>query len=109
MFTVDVNSFVLFSFSYEFLFRYWQQESPDWPKEEEILSLRAINREYLGGKFWNSMLRRIFGQVDQMGRASGGKGKKRLIKGKGKGKSRLARPSSGGDSATGKMNHFIFL
>ena len=36
------------------------------------------------------MRRRFIGEVDTMDRASGGRGKKRLVKGKGKGRSRLA-------------------
>ena len=36
------------------------------------------------------MRRRFIGEVDTMERASGGKGKKREVKGRGKGRSRLA-------------------
>ena len=50
------------------------------------------------------MRRRLVGEVDQMGWASGGRGKKREIRGKGRGRSRLA-PSSRG---TGKLNILFF-
>ena len=91
---------------YEFIFRYHDLNNE--------LSLRAIKRKNFGGKFWNSMRRQLVGkvdrrwlvgEVDQMGRASGGRGKKRAIRGRGRGRSRLA---SNRDRAIGKMNILSF-
>ena len=82
IFTVDVNSFVLSLFCNEFIFR--------WSDPNNKLSMRDISKKQFKGRFWNTMRRRLIGQVDTMERASGGKGKKRLVKGKGKGSRRLA-------------------
>ena len=96
MFAVDIQNFFCVC-CYEFIFRYHDLNNE--------LSLRAINRKHFGGKFWNSMRRRLVGEVDQMGRASGGRGKKRAIRGRGRGRSRLA---SKGDRARGKLNILSF-
>ena len=52
------------------------------------------------------MRRRLIGEVNQMGRASGGRGKKRAIRGRGRGRSRLARGKGRG---RGKINNIIFF
>ena len=49
-------------------------------------------------------MRRLVGEVDQMGRASSGRGKKREVRGKGRGRSRLAPAGRG----TGKLNILFF-
>ena len=121
MFTVDIKSSVLCSFCDEFLGRYWFQESSEWPKGKQKLTIREINRKYFGSKYYNSMRRRLFGEVDVMGRSSGGRGKKREVKGRGKGRSKIAVSAARGRgrgrgrdrgrrSGQGKLSHyFIFL
>ena len=52
------------------------------------------------------MRRRLIGKVNQIGRASGGRGKKRAIRGRGRGRSRLA---SGRWRGRGKINNIIFF
>ena len=123
MFTVDIKSSVLRSFCDEFLCRYWFQESSEWPKGKQKLTIREINRKYFSGKYYNLMRRRLFGKVDVMGWSSGGRGKKREVKGRGKGRSKIAVSAARGrgrargrgkgrgrGSGQGKLNHyFIFL
>ena len=82
IFTVDINIFVLSLFCKKYLFR---RKDP-----KNTLSMRAINIKHFDGRFWNTMRRRCIGEIDTMERASGGRGKKREVKGRGKGSSRLA-------------------
>ena len=98
MFSVDINIIVFRWLCYEFLFRFHDPNNK--------LSLQAINKKHFNGKYWNLMRRRLIWGVDQMGRVSGGRGKKRAIRVRGRGRNRLA---NGGGRGRGEINNIMFF
>ena len=68
-------------------FRYKAQQLPTWPVGVPKLGTRELAIKYLNNKYKSTSLqRRINGEVEVMGRASGGKGRKRKDIQKRKGK-----------------------